>query len=412
MTTQTLPAMQTSVIERPAPPDGDLGYRDLVRSALREFDGDAVTGWHRKRHIPRSAIAVLGAAGVFDRRWSTDAYCGLDLLPVMVGELSRLDAGLALAAMGHSEIFIGALTRHGSTAWHAALLADALAGRAVGCFAATEAHGGSDLAGVRCLAVETAQGWHMTGTKRYISNVGSATHVLVLAKARPRHGTEGPALFVVPVDQQGVGVDGFFDTSGVRSCDVGQLTMDTVLPGDALLGTAGLGMLYASHLLQFERLAICALLTSAAESALELAVAFARGRRHTAGRVADRQVVRHRLALGYAETWNLRSRLEHIIETAVAQRSMPAHHIAALKLVAGQRVSDVVDMCMQVFGARGNTAAYPLESLWRDSRVARIGGGTDEVLADMVASFLDRPDPWAEELLVQAELADRPIPDR
>ena len=69
-------------------------------------------------------------------------------------------------------------------------------------------------------------------------------------------------------------------------------------------------------------------------------------------------------------------------------------------------------MCMQVFGARGNTSAYPLEKMLRDCRISRLGGGTDEVLADVVAALLDRPDPEADKELEAAALADLPLPRR
>ena len=312
--------------------------------------------------------------------------------------------------MGHSEVFIGALTRHGSGPSHAGLLADALSGSAVGCFAATEPQGGASLAGIRCRAVATDDGWHLTGTKRYVSNIGSATHVLVLARAAGAKEAAELCLFVVPADAPGVTVDGFFDASGVRACDVGQVTLDVRLPADALLGSRGLGLLYASHLLQFERMAICALLLSGAEWALELAAGYARYRHTDGGRVIDKQVIRHRLALARADLWNLQSRLTEIITFAEREQAMPPHQISALKLTAGQRAGEIVDMAMQIFGARGTTSAFPLERLWRDCRIARIGGGTDEVLADVVASALDRPARQADEFIAAAAAADQPAP--
>ena len=387
---------------------GATEYRDLVGRAAGAFDTATMASWHAARHVPASAIAALGATGVFEARWEPGAYGGTGRLVELVNELQRHDCGLALAAIGHSEIFIGALLRYARTDGQAGLLREALAGRTVGCFAATEPQGGANLSAISTAAKPTPHGWHLTGIKRYVSNVGSATHAVVLARADA--GVSDLSLFVVPLDAPGVRVDGFFDTSGVQTCDVGQLSFDADLPADALLGRRGLGLLYASHLLQFERLAICALLIGAAEQALALATAYARGRRLADARVMDKQVIRHRFATAYAELWNLRSRLADIVASSQRERAMPAHEISALKLIAGQRVTEIIDMSMQVFGARGNTSAYPLERLWRDCRVARIGGGTDEVLADTVASFIDRPDPQAQALLEQAAQADLPRP--
>jgi alkylation response protein AidB-like acyl-CoA dehydrogenase len=385
-----------------------IAYRELVRQAVGTFDTAATAGWHAARHVPAAAIAAIGAVGVFEARWERGVYSGTSRLVELVEELQRCDTGLALAAIGHSEIFIGALAQHGHTDGHARLLCEALAGRAVGCFAATEPQGGASLSAISTAAKATSQGWHLTGTKRYVSNAGSATHAVVLARADS--GVSDLSLFVVPLDTAGVTVDGFFDTSGVQACDVGQVSIDADLPADALLGRRGLGLLYSSHLLQFERLAICALLLCAAEQAIALATAFARGRRLGDARVMDKQVIRHRLATAYAELWNMQSRLADIVAFTQREEIMPSHEISALKLISGQRAMEIIDVSMQVFGARGNTSAYPMERLWRDCRVARIGGGTDEVLADTVASFIDRADPQALARLEQATRADQPLP--
>lgn len=397
--------MTAATLAPAAPADTRDGYRQRVRAAAA-FAPQALRQWETERHLPRTALAQLGSAGVFRDRWAPGAGGGLAHLVTLSEELFAVDSGLALAAMGHSEIFIGALTRHGRGAAHRELLARALDGDAVGCFAATEPHGGSNLAGLTTQARRLPDGWHLTGTKRYVSNLGSATHVVLLARAAGARRSSDLTLFVVPLDLPGMRVDGFFDTAGVRSCDVGQLSVDVTVPADAALGIPGLGLLYASHLLQFERLAICAQLIAAGETALDLAAAFARRRALGAGRVLDKQVIRHRLALAQAELWNLRSRLEALVALGGESAAMPAHEIAALKLSAGHHVSQILDTCMQVFGARGNTSAYPLERLVRDCRVARIGGGTDEVLADMVAALVDRPRPDAEERLDRAALAD------
>jgi len=381
-------------------------YRDQVRRAVGRFDAVTRAGWEAARHLPPSAIAQVGASGVLAARWERGACAGVGRLVTLVQELFRCDPGLGLAVMGHSEIFIGALNRHGQAGSQVELLREALAGRVVGCFAATEPQGGSSLADIECAATPTGGGWHVSGVKRYVSNVGSATHAIVLARTDQR--ANDLSLFVVPLDTPGVVIDGFFDTSGVRSCDVGQISLDADLQPDALLGSPGLGLLYASHLLQFERLAICAALVSAAEQALALATAYARGRKLGGVRVMDRQVIRHRLATAHAELWNLQAALAGIVSFTEREEAMPAHQISALKLTAGRQVTEIIDMSMQVLGARGNTSAYPLERLWRDCRVARIGGGVDEVLADTVAAYIDRPDPVVEAQLAQAARADLP----
>lgn len=87
---------------------------------------------------------------------------------------------------------------------------------------------------------------------------------------------------------------------------------------------------------------------------------------------------------------------------------MPAHEISALKLTAGDITGRIIDTALQIFGARGYSTNFPVERLWRDARLSRLGGGTDEVLADLVASGLDRRDPVSDELLSRLEALDVP----
>jgi alkylation response protein AidB-like acyl-CoA dehydrogenase len=394
-------------------PDQDR-FRRRVREALDVFDDDAVASWEDRGHVPREALAELASRGIFRERWEQGAEGGLPCLIALSEETSRRSSGLAVAAMGHSEMFIGGLTWLGSGSAHRALLADALNGRAIGCFAATETHGGSSLAEIRMTAAAVNAGWRLRGCKRYISNIGEASHVLMLARLQDAQDAGDLSIFIVPVDGPGVRVDGFFGTLGVRACDVGQVTVDAELPRDALLGRAGLGVAYAAHLLSFERISICAQLLMTAETALRLAASYARQRAIGGSRVIDKQVIRHRLAACQAELWNLQSRLRELSACVQDQERMPAREVAALKLVAGEAVGRIVDTCMQVFGARGCSSNFPLERLWRDSRLARLGGGTDEVLADLVASGLDRRDPDSDAALSAYLAADQPsmrLPD-
>ncbi|WP_165978421.1 acyl-CoA dehydrogenase family protein [Actinomadura darangshiensis] len=396
-----------------APPSAadlvDEAFQVEVRGALAAFTGDFAR-WELERHIPKSVPAALGRAGLFRRRWEPGAEGGLRRLVTMCQEICRESSGLALVAMGHSEIFVGGLHWLAATPYQLELLENALDGAVVGCFGATEPHGGSSLGDLRTAAVRVPDGWRLTGCKRYISNVGRADYILVLARAEDAAHPGDLSLFLLPLDHPGVTVDGFFDTAGLRSCDAGQVTFDATLPDDALLGKAGLGLLYATHLLHFERLGICAQLITAADTALRLAAAYTRQRTTGGRRVMDRQSVRHRLARARAELWNLETRLAHLVGIAEREGRMPGHEIAALKLTAGESTGAIVDTALQLFGARGYTAAFPLERIWRDARLARLGGGTDEVMSDLVAARVDRADPYYDDLVTALSLNDQPGP--
>jgi len=107
----------------------------------------------------------------------------------------------------------------------------------------------------------------------------------------------------------------------------------------------------------------------------------------------------------------LQGRLAELIARVERQRRLPAREIAAFKLTSAEAVGRIVDTCMQVFGARGCMRGFPVERVWRDTRIARMGGGTDEVLADLVASGLDRTDASIDALLDEYMAGDTPYPD-
>jgi len=331
---------------------------------------------------------------------------GLPWVIVMAEELGALSSGVTLAAMTHSEVFLGGLHRLARTPDQRALLAAALDGRAIGVFSATEPGTGSDLAAIETTAVPTSDGWHLRGRKRYVSNLNAATHVLVLARMG---GSDGFGLLAVPVESPGVDVCGYYAKAGTRSCATGEVTFDTRVPPDALLGAAGSGLAYVAWLLQLERISICAQMLALAHASLGLAVSYARDRHVGGDRLIAKQALRHRLASTAARVWAADSLYLAVVASAMAGNDV-SHETVAAKLCCTEAAAQAVDDSLQVLGGRGYTANFPIEQWWRDARAARIGGGSDEVLRDLLASAIDRPHPQFDAWLDDLVAADGPRP--
>jgi alkylation response protein AidB-like acyl-CoA dehydrogenase len=381
-------------------------YRQLVKAALAPFASE-VDAWERGGHLPRSLFRALGEAGAFRQRWQRGPVEGHPLARILVEELIAVNGGAALAVSIHSEVFVHALVRFGGEKYED-LLTDALAGSAIGCFAATEATGGSDLGALRATASEDKAGWRLRAEKRYTTNAGAATHVLILANSQI--GRRGPSLFCLPMTRPGVEVRGYFETLGVRSADTSALSIDAAIGPADVVGRLGTGMRIALLLLDFERLAGAAGTLSGAETALRLARAWARRRSQFGARLIDHQALRHRLADRWADLYAARAALDRTCQR-LAGEQVPHVEIAATKLFAVRAASLAVDEVLQIFGARGYTAAYPLERMYRDVRLTRIGGGTDEMMRDIVASHLDCSDAEADEWLDVLEKEDSPRPE-
>ncbi len=238
----------------------------------------------------------------------------------------------------------------------------------------------------------TAGGWQLTGTKRFTTNAGCATHALVLARTGSLESVA--SLFLVPLDQPGVRIARFLGTLGVRSADTAAIEFDLRLTDDAVVGRVDAGLLYALKLLDYERIFVATGLVASARAALALATVHMRTRTQFGKRLFDHQALAHRVAERWAETEAAAALIDAACRAARGDH-LPHHLVAAAKLVAARAGIAAIDEAIQIFGGRGFTEDYPLERMYRDARLARIGGGTDEMMCQVIGMHLDVPDPVA-----------------
>jgi alkylation response protein AidB-like acyl-CoA dehydrogenase len=377
------------------------GYRERVRAVVAEFEPQ-MAEWESSGHLPREFFRRLGSAGAFVDRWSAGPVQGLPFARVLTTELAVANGGAALATSLHSEVFVHALYRFGRPG-HEAVLQQALRGEAIGCLAVTEPSGGSDVTGIGTrLHMEGAR-WRLTGTKRYVTNGGRATHTLALARSGA--GRNALTLVLVPLDRPGVKVSRFFTTLGMRSADTSALEFDTEVCAEDLLGGPHRGLLVLLKVIDFERIAAATGLVAGARLALRLTAAYMRERTQFGTRLFEHQFLRHRLAEHWTEVEAAAAMLD--LACRPIRREELAHEMAAAsKLFAARVCSAAVDQAIQVFGARGYTTAYPLERLHRDARLTRIGGGTDEMMREIIATHLDAEDPAITRLVYEYAARD------
>ena len=371
-------------------------FRERVREVTARWSEETVDGWEAAGHLPREVFAELGEAGLFRERWEAGRVEGLPLALVLAEELALVAGGLGLPATIHGEVFLGALERLAESDWQRSVLDDALDGRAVGCFASTEPHGGSDLTAIRTSIARREGKLRLSGEKRYTTNAGTGTHVIVLCRSEDHEEDRDSCLVLLPLDHPGVEVVGFFPKVGVRSSDLAALRFDAELDDEMLICKPGTGLIHATRSLQLERIAAAAQLNMAARSSLGLALSFARAREIQGARMIDLGSIRHRLADARAELWAAEALLHGVVSAALAGRDV-SHQTAGAKLFCARTAGRVIDECLQVLGGRGYTENYPLERYWRDARLARIGGGSDEVMRELIAAGLDNPSPEYDE---------------
>lgn len=366
------------------------GDHDELRRVVRQFVEREirpnVEEWERARDFPvREIMRRAGAIGLFGAKYES-AYGGTgpDLVAdaVITEELARCGSGGVAAALGaHKDLGSCYVHRYGSEEQRQRWLAPAIAGEKIGALAVTEPGAGSDVSGIQTRAVpDDGAGWRLTGTKTFITNGPIADFIVVVAKSSPVGAGDGISLFVVEA-----GAPGFasrrIETVGWRTSHTGELAFEDA-PGE-LLGEEGRGFSQVMESLQWERLVMALAAVAAAELTLEMAIAYGR-ERHAFGRpIAKFQVWRHRFADLATEIEAARSLTYQALRKVVVGEEA-RREVSMAKWFATELGWKVADEALQIHGGYGYMMEFPVQRAWRDSRLGPIGGGTTEIMKEIV----------------------------
>ncbi|MEU5881408.1 acyl-CoA dehydrogenase [Spirillospora sp. NPDC047279] len=355
-------------------------FRDRVRALIRERVAPLLPDAEDARRFPREAVAAFGSAGLFHERWTGGRHGDLGRSVLLSEEMGR--AGLGGIGIGvglHLEAALPLLYRFGRTDLAKDALERGLSGTAVCCVATSEKDVGSDLSAVGAELRRDGTGWRVRGTKWFVSPGAAADLVLVLCRAE-----DGPA--VVLVERDGVEVVKRLRTAGMRGLETARLSIDAHVPDEAVVARPGHGLSALLAGLMYERLAISAQIMGTLDLALTLAATHLRRRRQFGRPLVDHQALRLRLADLVSEVTITRRGLYGTVTELDAGAPVTVCDIAGIKAVAGRLGERVASECLQFFGGSGYLEdETPLARLWRDLRVCRIGGGTDEMMLEIVA---------------------------
>ena len=362
--------------------------RDFVDRELRPFAED----WERGGDFPvRQVVRQAGDLGLFGAKYE-EAFGGTgpDLVAdaVITEELARCGSGGVAAAFGaHKDLGPYYVYRFGTEEQRQRWLVPAVAGRAIGALAVTEPGAGSDVSAIETQAVRDGDDWVLTGRKTFITNGSIADFVVVAAKTAPDAGHKGITLFVVDRDASGFEATRL-ETVGWRTSHTGELAFDGVrIPDSQRLGEAGRGFYAIMANFQWERLAMALAAVAGAERTLQLGIDYANERQAFGRPVAKFQVWRHRFADLATHIEAARSLAYHALRTMVAgeDATLP---ISMAKWYSAELAWKVADEALQVHGGYGYMMEFPVQRAWRDARLGPIGGGTTEVMKDVIARLM------------------------
>ncbi|MDQ4064687.1 MAG: acyl-CoA dehydrogenase family protein, partial [Actinomycetota bacterium] len=343
--------------------------------------------WEAAEAFPKEVFARTGELGFFGLKYD-EAYggSGEDYLAdaVVTEEFARCgSAGVSSSFGGHKDLAMLYVSNFGTDEQKQRWLEPAIRGEIVGAFAVTEPDAGSDVAGIRTSARRDGADWVINGSKTYITNGSWADFVVVAAKTDPDAGHSGITLFVVEA-----GMPGFearrMRMLGWRSGQTGDLAFSDVrLPDSHRLGEVGGGFYAIMRNFVWERMVMALAQTVGAEMTYNVAKTYALDRRAFERPIGKFQVWRHRFAdmatqieAGRALTY---SALRKFVTGEDALRD-----VAMAKMYTSEIAFHVADECVQVHGGYGYMMEFPAQRAWRDARLGPIGGGTSEIMKEII----------------------------
>ncbi len=369
---------------------------DALRSAVRDWVARELRphaeDWEREGDFPfRQVFREAAGLGLFGAKYE-EAYGGTgpDLVAdaVISEELARCGSGGVAAALGaHKDLGPYYVYRFGTEDQRQRWLTPAVDGRLIGALAVTEPGAGSDVGGITTRAVRAGEGWVLSGAKTFITNGAIADYAVVAAKTDPDAGNRGITLFVVDT-----ALDGFsssrVETVGWRTSHTGELHLDRVRVGnDARLGEVNEGFVCIMRNFQWERLGMALGAVAGSEETLRLAMAYADDRVAFGRPVSKFQVWRHRFADLATEIEAARSLTYHALRMVVAGEDA-TKEVSMAKWYSNELAWRVADEALQVHGGYGYMMEFPVQRAWRDARLGPIGGGTTEIMKEVIGRLL------------------------
>ncbi len=290
----------------------------------------------------------------------------------------------------HNAIVMPYIWHYGTEEQKARWLPRLQSGELVGAIAMTEPGAGSDLQGIKTTAIKKGDHYVLNGSKTFITNGQLANFIIVVAKTDPAEGAKGTTLICLETD----GAEGFergrnLHKIGMEANDTSELFFNDVkVPlENAIGGSEGQGFALLMQQLPQERLNIAVQGIAASERGLEATIAYVKERKAFGKRILDFQNTQFKLAEVKTKLTVARVFVNHCIEQHL-QGKLDAATASMAKYWVTDIQGEVIDEMLQLFGGYGYMTEYPIAQLYKDARVQRIYGGTNEIMKLLIARTL------------------------
>ena len=365
-------------------------FRDTVKRFIEEHVTPFHAEWEKAGQVPRSLWKKAGELGLLCVN-VPEQYGGLggDFLysAILVEEMARAGATGPTFYL-HSDIVAPYIVDFGTEEQKRKWLPKMATGEVVVALGMSEPSGGSDVQNIRTQAIRDGDDYVINGQKVFITNGHSADLLLLACKTDPKQKARGVSLILVETNREGFTRGRKLEKIGCKAQDTSELFFaDLRVPASNLLGGEGGGFGILMTQLAQERLIQAIRGVSASEAALEWTRAYAADRKMFGQTLADFQNTRFTLANLHAEVLAQRVFVDRCLELHVNGQLDPVD-AASCKLVTTDLQFKVMDQCLQFFGGWGYMWEYPIARAFADARMCRIGGGTAEVMKQIIANSL------------------------
>jgi citronellyl-CoA dehydrogenase len=371
-------------------------HRALQHTLKRIIDQEInphVDQWEADGAFPAHEVfAKLGKQGLLGVT-KPSRYGGMELDwtygLAMAETLGHVRCGAVPMAIGvQTDMATPALARHGSDALREEFLRPAISGEYVTCIGVSEVGAGSDVASIRTFARRDGDDYVIRGSKMWITNGAQADFMVMLANTSHDAPHRSKSLICVPMKSPGVHVARKLDKLGMRSSDTAEIVFEDVrVPQRYRIGEEGQGFVYQMEQFQEERLWGGAAWLVTMERTIAETIEYTRQRVAFGKPLLDNQVIHFRLAELATEVESLRALLYRAVELYAGGEDV-TRLASMVKLKAGRLIREVADSCLQYFGGMGFMNETPVTRVFRDGRIASIGGGADEVMLGIICKSM------------------------
>ncbi len=366
-------------------------FRLMIREFIINELAPNAEEWEEAGEVPREIFKKMGDLGYLGMRYPEEYGGGDDILfeAIMHEEMANCRSGGVGADIGaHIAIAMPHILHYGSEEQKKKYLVPGIAGEWIGCLAITEPDAGSDVAGIKTRAVRDGDDWIINGSKTFITNGARCDFMVLAAKTDPDAGHNGITMFAVDTDTPGFEVSRKLDKLGWRASSTGELAFtDMRIPGDSVLGEVNKGFFNIMGMFVWERLTLALGALGGAQLSMDETIEYARQRTAFSKPISKFQVIAHYFADMATKIEASRQLTYHVLKLYIEGKN-PIKEAAMAKLFTGRAACEVVDTCLQIYGGYGYMEEYDIARSYRDMRLVPIGGGTDEIMREIISRMM------------------------